>query len=204
MLAARSGNYAFCGNSRAFKPGNVHMLPNLRPGVRRRAVQVAARYGRSSDPTIVDRVVACLPYLLPYLDAVGYGRFLFLQYPVVKSLVAPLAPLISLYASIPFASLIAFFGVYLGIVQNTSFSRFVRVNAMQAVLLDILLILPRLIESVVGPPTAGWAVQAYITGNNTIWIFVAACVGYAVISAILGQLARIPLVGDAAEQQVMR
>ncbi len=31
----------------------------------------------------------------------------------------------------PFGSLIAFFGIYIGIVNNTKFSRFVRFNAMQ-------------------------------------------------------------------------
>ena len=34
------------------------------------------------------------------------------------------------------------FGMYLGIIQNQNMSRFVRFNAQQAILLDILLILP--------------------------------------------------------------
>lgn len=35
--------------------------------------------------------------------------------------------------------LVAFFGVYLGIINNFNMPRVVRVNAMQAVLLDIVL-----------------------------------------------------------------
>jgi uncharacterized membrane protein len=35
------------------------------------------------------------------------------------------------YHSLPFGSLIAFFGIYLGIVNNKNISRFVRFNAMQ-------------------------------------------------------------------------
>ncbi len=74
----------------------------------------------------------------------------------------------------------------------------------QAVLLDILLVLPRLLESVAGPPTSGWGLQAYMTSQNTIWIFIAAAVLYGIGSSLLGQTARIPFVADAADQQVMR
>jgi uncharacterized membrane protein len=143
-----------------------------------------------------------VPYLLPFLDALGYGRFLFFQYPMISRAIAPLAPLISLYSTVPFAPFVAFFAVYLGIVNNQRWPRFVRFNAMQAVLLDILLILPRLVEQVFSTPTGGWALQAYITVQNTIWIFVAAAVLYGIGASVVGQTARIPLVADAAEQQV--
>lgn len=164
-------------------------------------VAVQARY-RGSSPDIAERVLAAVPYLLPFLDSLGYGRFLFFQYPMITRAIAPLAPLISIYSTVPFASFVAFFAVYLGIVNNQRWPRFVRFSAMQAVLLDILLILPRLVEQVFSTPTGGWALQAYITVQNTIWIFVAAAVLYGIGAALTGQAARIPLVADAAEQQV--
>jgi hypothetical protein len=55
---------------------------------------------------------------------------------------------------------------------------------------------------VLSTPTSGWALQAYITAQNTIWIFVAAAVLYGIGASLTGQAARIPLVADAAEQQV--
>ena len=168
---------------------------------RRAATVVEARY-RGSSPDIQDRVLAAIPYLLPFLDSFGYGRFLFYQFPQITRVIAPVAPLVSLYASVPFAPLISFFAVYLGIVQNQRWSRFVRFNGMQAMLLDILLILPRLAEQVFSTPTTGWGLQAYITAQNSIWIFIAVCVVYGIASSVLGQAARIPLVADAAEQQV--
>jgi len=161
---------------------------------------VYARYRTSPEP--LDRVIAAVPYMLPFLDALSYGRFLFFQYPVLRQIISPLAPVISLYSSVPFAALLAFFGVYLGIVNNRSLSRFVRFNAMQAVLLDILLILPRLLERVVTPPTSGWGVQVYIQAQNTVWIFITAAVLVGVVSSFLGQQARIPQVADAADQQI--
>jgi uncharacterized membrane protein len=147
-------------------------------------------------------VLSALPYLLPFLDSLGYGRFLFFQYPMITRVIAPLAPLISIYSTVPFAPFVAFLGVYIGIINNQRWPRFVRFNAMQAVLLDILLILPRLLEQVFSAPTAGWGLQVYIMMQNTIWIFVAAAVLYGIGASVTGQTARIPIVADAAEQQV--
>lgn len=62
-----------------------------------------------------------------------------MQYPYVARALAPLAPLNSLYHAFPFAPFLIFLGVYSGIVNNRSLSRYIRYNAMQAVLLDILI-----------------------------------------------------------------
>ena len=44
---------------------------------------------------------------------------------------APILPAIAAFHSVLFASFIAFFALYLGVVNNQNFSRFVRFNAMQ-------------------------------------------------------------------------
>lgn len=44
-----------------------------------------------------------------------------------------------LYFGIPFAGLIVFFGLYMGVVNNQNLDRGVRFNALQAILLDIIL-----------------------------------------------------------------
>jgi hypothetical protein len=89
---------------------------------------------------VPDRVVSALPYLLPLFDSLRYGKFLFLQFPLFASVLTPFEPLMRVYFSVPFAGTIAFFAVYLGIINSPqNFSRYVRFNAMQAVLLDIIL-----------------------------------------------------------------
>lgn len=55
------------------------------------------------------RIVAGLAYLLPLLDGIRYGRFLFQQFPVTEVVLQPILPLVQLYNSVPFASLVAFF-----------------------------------------------------------------------------------------------
>lgn len=168
----------------------------------RRQVAVAASWNRNSSPEIPDRVVAALPYLIPLLDGLRYGKFFLVQFPQFSTLLLPLEPLIRLYFSVPFAGLVVFFAVYLGIINNPNFTRYVRFNAMQAILLDIILILPGLIESIVRPPMGGPGLQVYITLYNTIFLFLFACVAYGMGSCATGQTARLPIVADAADAQV--
>eukprot|EP00198_Chlamydomonas_reinhardtii_P000794 XP_001690129.1 predicted protein [Chlamydomonas reinhardtii] len=158
--------------------------------------------GYSSTPGIVDRVLAALPYILPYFDAVQYGRYLFHMYPAAKACITPFLPAMSLYHSLPFGSFIVFFGLYLGVVNNPSLSRFVRFNAVQAILLDIILVLPRLLETVLTPPTSGWGAQVYIQSQSFIWIFITMWVVFGIVSSMLGQWARIPFIHEAAEAQL--
>jgi len=153
--------------------------------------------------TIADRVVAGLPYLLPLFDGLRYGKFLFMQFPVFSTVLAPFDPLIRVYFSVPFAGLVAFFAIYLGIINNASFSRFVRFNGMQAVLLDIILILPGLIESLLRlQPMGGIGLQIYVQAYNAIFLFVFACVVYGVGSCMAGRYGRLPLVAEAADAQI--
>ena len=62
-----------------------------------------------------------------------------LQYPIFRTALAPVASLAQIYYAIPFTGLIAFFALYFGVVNNQNLDRSVRFNALQAVLLDIIL-----------------------------------------------------------------
>jgi len=99
----------------------------------------------SASPSASDRALAAVPYLLPLLDAFPFGIAVFIQFPFLARLFGPLAPLQLLWLSVPFAPFVAFLAVYAGIVNNRSLPRFVRFSAMQAVMLDILLIIPQIV-----------------------------------------------------------
>lgn len=57
---------------------------------------------KNNNKDLGDRVVATLPYLLPLLDGIPYGKFILFQYPFVARALAPLAPLAMVYNSVPF------------------------------------------------------------------------------------------------------
>ena len=74
---------------------------------------------------------------------------------------------------------------------------------MQAVLLDIILILPGLLESVLKlHPSGGVGLQLYIQIYNAIFLFVLASVVYGLGSCMAGRTARLPIVADAADAQI--
>ncbi|GAQ90946.1 hypothetical protein KFL_007060030 [Klebsormidium nitens] len=147
------------------------------------------------------RVVAGLAYLLPLLDGIRYGRFLFQQYPFTEVVLQPILPLVQLYNSVPFSSLVAFFALYLLVVNNPRYSRYVRFNCYQAILLDILLILPGLVERSFSP-SGGAGLEALILFYNTVFLFIFSCFAFGSISCLLGKEPRLPVVADAADAQV--
>lgn len=160
---------------------------------------------RAVKPEVGDRIIASVPYLLPLMDGVRYGRYFFQEFPQFYALLAPLQPLLKAYYTLPFAGLIVFFALYYGVVQNYNLSRFVRYNAMQSILLDILLIIPSLLENFVlrGVPKTGAYLQVTVSFYNFVWLYVLICFLYGVGSCLAGEQARLPGVADAADRQVM-
>jgi uncharacterized membrane protein len=172
---------------------------------RTQTMAVSARggtFGQSSSIGLVDRAAAALPYLLPLIAAYPYGKYLFQAYPAILHYISPIMPMIKAYYSVPMASLVVFLAVYAGIVTNEYWSRFVRYNAMQAVLLDIALIVPRLLEQFLGHPQTEAMMQFHVSFHNSVFILCAGAVAFGIFMCLTGQTARIPLVSDAVDQQV--
>ncbi|CAM8931254.1 unnamed protein product [Rhodiola kirilowii] len=157
----------------------------------------------SYTPTpATDRLISAAAYLLPFFNGLQYGRHLFTQYPVLGTAFQPILPLLSLYRSIPYGSFVAFFALYLAVVRNPSFDRYVRFNAMQAVVLDVLLALPMLVERIFSPGRAGFGYRMLVMGHNAVFVFVVLCFVYSLVSCILGRTPYLPFVADAAGRQL--
>lgn len=155
--------------------------------------------GRDSIPAL-ERFYASILYLLPLLDGIVFGVFLFKQFPPLQLLFLPLFPVLQVYNSFPFAGLIIFFALLFGVVRNENISHFIRFNTMQAVLLDILLILCRLVlqllQSTIQIPLV------IETFYNTVFLGIIAAVAYAVVQSVRGLYAEIPAISDAVNIQV--
>ncbi len=149
--------------------------------------------------TVQDRIFACLPYLLPLLDGLVYGRYLFQQFPPLQLILIPLAPLLQIYRGIPFLGLIVFFALFLLVVRNNNISHFIRFNTMQAILLDIVLILCGLILSILGQTLGGFILE---TLSNMIFLGILASFIYGVVQSAMGRYAEIPTISDAVYMQV--
>jgi len=156
-----------------------------------------------------ERAIAALVYMLPLLDGLKYSKFLFMQAPALSLALLPIAPFIQLWGSLGFLQVIVFFGTYLGVVQNQNMKRFVRFNAQQAVLLDVLLIVPDLLtrtfQGIDGSgPTGGVGLQAEIIFFNTVFMFTYLSCTVGAVQSARGKTIKLPLIGDAAEAQQPR
>ncbi len=151
--------------------------------------------------TFPDRIFACLPYLLPLIDSLVFGSFLFRQFPLLQVLLLPLQPVLIIYGSLgQIGQIIVFFALFALVVRNEKINHFIRFNTMQAILLDIVIFLCSILLRILTPiPGAGFAIE---TIANTIFLGILASVVYSVFQSLNGRYAEIPTISDAVHMQV--
>lgn len=115
----------------------------------------------------------------------------------------------NIWFSLGFLQIIVFFALYLGVVNNQEMNRYVRFNAQQAILLDILLIVPdiltRLVSGLGGDDamlTGGPGLEAQVLLYNTVFLYVYLSSVVGAGSCALAKQVKLPIVGDAAESQI--
>ncbi len=151
-------------------------------------------------PPLWQRLLAVLAYLLPWSDAVPFGQALFGLFPPLQWLILPALPLMSLQRLIPFGSFLLFLVLFLAVVRNPRVPYFVRFNVLQAILLDIVLVLLSLAFSVLLQPLgAGFALR---TLSNTVFLGALLLVVFAVVQSVRGREADIPTVSEAVRMQL--
>jgi hypothetical protein len=150
--------------------------------------------------TVSNRIFACLPYLLPLVSSLQFGRFLLQQVPILQLILIPLTPVLYIYSSIPFAGLIIFFLLFLLVVRNEKIPHFIRFNTMQAILLDILLILCSLLLDILLRGLGTNLVTETLL--NIIFLGTLAACGYSIVQSVLGRYAEIPTLSEAVYAQV--
>jgi hypothetical protein len=165
------------------------------------STSLSMRGRNSNEIEGADRILACLPYLLPLLDGDKFGRYIYARIPPLGLADAiVLGPFKVLWQSIPFLG----FGVFIALSvlsRNPNLSRGVRFSMQQAVLLDIILIFPSLFGSVLG----GNIIPRILAepASNFVYYGLVASVGYAIVSNLQGKTPnQIPIISEAAESQV--
>ncbi|MBW4595582.1 MAG: hypothetical protein KME46_22420 [Brasilonema angustatum HA4187-MV1] len=146
--------------------------------------------------TVQDRLLSCLPYLLPFIEVSNFA-----QLPLLRSLYIPFIPLIQLYYGIPFASLIIFFALYLLVVRNEKIQHFVRFHTLQALLLSIFAYLCGAVLELIGIVQQGASISVPLFQSVMFTLIFLAVVGasiYSIVQAVRGLYAEIPLISQAA------
>ncbi|KAL8215695.1 hypothetical protein R6Q57_022532 [Mikania cordata] len=169
---------------------------------RRRTTIIVAKSTGSDSADGPDRLISALCYFYPFFDGIQYGKHIITQFSFIQKLIQPLVPAIRVFKSFPFNGTLVFLTLYFGVVRNPNFSRYVRFNAMQAVVLDVLLIFPDLLER--GSDLKdGVGFDLIMSLDSTVFLFMLVCLIYGSSCCCLGMVPRLPIVADAADRQVM-
>ncbi|MBD2718030.1 Tic20 family protein [Synechococcus sp. FACHB-909] len=151
-------------------------------------------------PPIWQRLLGALAYLLPLSDALRFGQSLFDMFPLLGWLALPALPLVVLEQAIPFGGLVLFLLLFLLVVRNPKVPYPIRFNVLQAILIDIVLVLLSLaFDTVLAPLGAGFAIR---TLSNTIFLGTVLLVLFSVIQSLRGKEADIPTVSEAVRMQL--
>eukprot|EP00891_Asterochloris_glomerata_P000576 jgi/Astpho2/576/e_gw1.00013.171.1_t len=138
-------------------------------------------------------------YLVPWLDARSLQHEALLFFPSTFFLHRIPGPFTSIYFSSQFGPLIIFFVLFLAVVRNQRLHHFVRFNTMQAIMIDICVMLFVIVRSYL-PAEIRWSIALSVRE-----CFCMGTLGLPLISCYLpcrGKYADIPLVSESVYTQV--
>jgi len=164
---------------------------------------------RRSSVAPLDRLYACLPYLLPITAVVDFGRALFNQFPQLKDLFSPIFFLKDEILSIPILPsiplwFVVWLCIFFAVVRNYKVNHFIRFNGMQALLLGVvvqivgaaLMILVNLFRFM---EFLGFIFQII---SSVTFLGIIAASFYAIWQSVWGKYAEMPVISEVAYIQV--
>ncbi|MEI6428109.1 MAG: Tic20 family protein [Pseudanabaena sp. ELA607] len=160
---------------------------------------------RNSSNGIRDRALGSLTYLLPMSAVVILGVFLFRQFPILAIIFSPLIQiaLIGSLRIVDFISVrfVVWAVLFFAVVRNRNIGHFIRFNAMQAVLLDVVVSLFKVLIQMILILFGKFDFAASMLEVLATTAFLAVISGsfYSLFFAVQGKYANIPMISDAAD-----
>ncbi|MDJ0729619.1 MAG: hypothetical protein QNJ33_06450 [Crocosphaera sp.] len=160
--------------------------------------------------SIPDRIFGTLVYCFAVYDTLFFGSFLLQQFPVFNFLLLPALPVGLIYSLLGtllgplgrFGSFLVFILLFALVVRNDRVSHFIRYNAMQSILIGILLALAGIIMQFVLIPALGGRGILIETLFNVLFLGGLAASYFSMIQSAFGRYAEIPTISEAAYSQV--
>jgi hypothetical protein len=157
------------------------------------------------EPTTTDKIVSALPYLLPLLDGLQFGRFLLAE-NLDNPVFGILALLYNIYRSIPLGGFLAILALNFS-ASNLSLNRLVRFNSQQALFVDIALFLPGLLFAATGFIASGTGFEippgVIELGSDAVFGALLLTIAYSSVSSVLGITPdKIPFISQAVEDRM--
>ena len=146
------------------------------------------------------KIISIFLYMLPWSDALTFGNNLFIQFPFLQWLILPSFPIIFIERSLPFGSFLLFIILFIGVIRNPKIPYFIRFNSLQALLINIVLILINYGYKIILLPTNSALFTR--TFSNLIFIATLSIVIFSIIECLRGNEPDIPGVSEAVRMQL--
>lgn len=158
--------------------------------------------------SVKDRIISCLPYVFPMVEAMSFGMLLMVQFPILGLILIPLTPFLTVYNILNsvlggYGGLVLFFALYMLVVRNTNVNHFIRYNTMNALIIGIAASLVATVLNLLGilrNITLPLPLPLTIL-FSVIFLGVVISSIYSIVVALMGKYAEIPVLSEAAYSQ---
>ena len=151
-------------------------------------------------PSLGEKLLGILLYLIPWADCLKFGNHLFIKYPFTQIIQIPAIPIIIIERLIPFGNLLLFLLIFIGLVRNRKVSYFLRFNALQSLLINISIIIISFIFDILFNPFGNSLIIR--TFSSTLLISLFSIITYCVWSCTQGNEPNLPGISQATKMQL--
>ena len=151
-------------------------------------------------PSLGERILGILLYLIPWADSLKFGNHLFIKYPLTQIIQIPAIPIIIIERLIPFGNFLLFLLIFIGLVRNSKVSYFLRFNALQSLLINIGIIIVSFIFDILFNPFGNSLIIR--TFSSTVLISLFSIITYCVWSCTQGNEPNLPGISQATKIQL--
>ena len=157
------------------------------------------------DPPLWQRLLALLPYSLTWSDALPFGRDLFGNFPSLNALRLPAMPALLVQnlgsmGGMNLGGLLLFVLLFAAVVRNPKVPYTIRFNTLQALMLDILLVVIGLVFQLLQSLLGGGLL--FRTLANTVFLGTLLILLFTVVQVLRGKEADLPTLSEAVRMQL--
>jgi hypothetical protein len=157
------------------------------------------------DPPLWQRLLALLPYSLTWSDALPFGRDLFSSFPALNALMLPAMPALLVQnlgsmGGMNLGGLLLFVLLFAAVVRNPQVPYTIRFNTLQALMLDILLVVIGLVFQLLQSLLGGGLL--FRTLANTVFLGTLLILLFTVVQVLRGKEADLPTLSEAVRMQL--
>ena len=151
-------------------------------------------------PSLGEKLLGILLYLIPWADCLKFGNHLFIKYPFTQIIQIPAIPIIIIERLIPFGNLLLFLLIFIGLVRNRKVSYFLRFNALQSLLINIgIIIISFIFDILFNPFGTSLIIRTF---SSTLLISLFSIITYCVWSCTQGNEPNLPGISQATKMQL--